>query len=42
MTSRVSHTTIDCLDAFDLSERPVLGYADVPDDPNDVGATTTA
>jgi hypothetical protein len=39
MTSRVSHTTIDCLNAFDLSEwwKPVLGYTDVPDDPNEVG-----
>ncbi len=39
MSSRVSHTTIDCLNAFDLSEwwKPVLGYIDVPDDPNEVG-----
>jgi hypothetical protein len=39
MTSRVSHTTIDCLNAFDLSEwwKPVLGYTDVPGDANEVG-----
>jgi hypothetical protein len=31
MTSRVSHTTIDCHNAYELSEwwKPVLGYADV-------------
>jgi hypothetical protein len=36
MTSRVSHTTIDCHNAYELSEwwKPVLGYADVDDDPN--------
>lgn len=36
MTSRVSHTTIDCRNAYELSEwwKPVLGYADVDDDPN--------
>lgn len=39
MSSRVSHMTIDCLNAFDLSEwwKPVLGYTDVADDPNEVG-----
>lgn len=39
MTSRVSHITIECLNAFDLSEwwKPVLGYTNVPDDPNEVG-----
>ena len=39
MTSCVSHTTIDCLNAFDLSEwwKPVLGYTDLSDDPNAVG-----
>lgn len=39
MTSRVSDTTIDCLNAFDLSEwwKSVLGYTNVPDDPNRVG-----
>ncbi|MEO6571371.1 MAG: VOC family protein [Ilumatobacteraceae bacterium] len=39
MTCRVSHTTIDCLDAYRLSEwwKPVLGYTDVPGDPNEPG-----
>jgi catechol 2,3-dioxygenase-like lactoylglutathione lyase family enzyme len=39
MTSQVSHTTFDCRDAFELSEwwKPVLGYTDVPDDPNEPG-----
>jgi catechol 2,3-dioxygenase-like lactoylglutathione lyase family enzyme len=36
MTSRISHTTFDCRDAFALSEfwKQVLGYGDVPGDPN--------
>ena len=36
MTSFISHTTIDCADAYALSEwwKPVLGYTDVPGDPN--------
>lgn len=36
MTSFISHTTIDCADAFALSEwwKQALGYADLPDDPN--------
>ena len=36
MTSRVSHTTIDCRDAFELSEwwKGVLDYVDVEGDPN--------
>ena len=36
MTSFVSHTTIDCHDAYALSEwwKPVLGYVDLDDDPN--------
>ena len=36
MVSFVSHLTIDCSDAYSLSEwwKPVLGYEDVPDDPN--------
>lgn len=36
MTSFVSHTTIDCRNAFELSEwwKPVLGYADIDGDPN--------
>ncbi len=39
MTSRVSHTTFGCGNAFELSEwwKPVLGYVDVPDDPNESG-----
>ena len=39
MTSRVSHTTIDCRDAFALSEwwKGVLAYTDVPGDPNEPG-----
>ncbi|HET6951013.1 MAG TPA: VOC family protein [Acidimicrobiales bacterium] len=39
MTSRVSHTTIDCHDAYGLSTwwKPVLGYTDVPGDPNEPG-----
>ena len=36
MTSYVSHTTIDCRKAYDLSEwwKQVLGYVDVEGDPN--------
>jgi catechol 2,3-dioxygenase-like lactoylglutathione lyase family enzyme len=36
MTSRVSHTTIDCRDAFALSQwwKGVLDYGDVDGDPN--------
>lgn len=39
MTSFVSHTTVDCHDAFALSEwwRQVLGYVDDPSDPNEPG-----
>ena len=39
MTSRVSHTTIDCRDAYALSTwwKGVLGYEDVPGDPNEPG-----
>ncbi|WP_408896766.1 VOC family protein [Nocardioides sp. R1-1] len=39
MTSYISHTTVDCADAFELSEwwKPVLGYTDLPDDPNEPG-----
>lgn len=39
MASRVSHTTFDCRNAFELSEwwKQVLGYIDVPDDPNEAG-----
>jgi hypothetical protein len=39
MTSFVSHTTIDCENAYELSEwwRQVLGYQHLPDDPNEPG-----
>ena len=39
MTSFVSHTSVDCLDAYALSEfwRAVLGYDDDADDPNNPG-----
>ena len=39
MASRVSHTTIDCHDAYTLSEwwKPVLGYVDIDGDPNEPG-----
>lgn len=36
MTSRISHTTLDCTGAYALSEwwKGVIGYTDVPGDPN--------
>jgi len=36
VTSFISHTSVDCRDAYALSEwwKQVLGYADVPGDPN--------
>ena len=39
MVSRISHTTIDCLDAYALSAwwKDVIGYTDVPGDPNEPG-----
>lgn len=39
MTSFVSHTSVDCHDAYALSEfwKVVLGYRDDPDDPNSPG-----
>lgn len=39
MTCRVSHTTVDCRDAYALSQwwKGVLGYTDVPGDPNEPG-----
>lgn len=39
MVSAVSHTSIDCRDAYTLSEwwRQVLGYIVVADDPNEPG-----
>jgi hypothetical protein len=35
----VSHTSIDCRNAYELSEwwKPVLGYVDIEDDPNEPG-----
>ena len=39
MTSFISHTTIDCTDAYTLScwWRVVLDYVEDPDDPNEPG-----
>jgi catechol 2,3-dioxygenase-like lactoylglutathione lyase family enzyme len=39
MTSFVSHTTIDCRNAYQLSEwwKNLLGYVDLADDPNQPG-----
>lgn len=39
MVSRISHTTVDCSDAYALSEwwKPVLEYVDLPDDSNEPG-----
>lgn len=39
MTSYLSHTTVDCHDAYDLSEwwKSVLGYVDIDGDPNEPG-----
>ncbi|MGN6131122.1 MAG: VOC family protein [Nocardioidaceae bacterium] len=39
MTSFVSHVAVDCANAYELSEwwKQVLGYVDVPDDPNEPG-----
>jgi len=39
MTSFISHTSIDCKNAYELSEwwKQVLGYVDVADDPNERG-----
>lgn len=39
MTSLVSHTSVDCADAYALSEfwKQVLGYVDVEGDPNEPG-----
>lgn len=37
MVSRLSHTSVNCFDAFDLSEwwKEILGYVDVEGDPNE-------
>lgn len=39
MSSRISHTTVDCHDAYALSSfwARVLAFTDVPDDPNEPG-----
>jgi hypothetical protein len=39
MTSRIDHTTIDCHNAYALSKfwAEVLGFTDVPGDPNEPG-----
>ncbi len=39
MASRISHTTIDCRDAYALAEwwKQLVGYTDVPGDPNEPG-----
>jgi len=39
MTSRLSHTAVNCTNAFELSEwwKQVLGYVDLPGDPNEPG-----
>jgi glyoxalase superfamily protein len=39
VTSFISHTTIDCANAYELSEwwKRLLGYVDLPDDPNEPG-----
>ena len=39
MTSFISHPTIDCANAYELSEwwKPVLGYVDLEGDPNEPG-----
>ena len=36
VTSFISHTTVDCTNAYELSEwwKQLLGYVDLPDDPN--------
>jgi hypothetical protein len=39
VTSFISHTTVDCANAYELSEwwKQLLGYVDLPDDPNEPG-----
>lgn len=39
MTAFISHTTIDCLNVYELSEwwKPVLGYVDLEGDSNEAG-----
>ena len=39
MTAYIAHTTVDCTDAYRLSEwwKQVLGYVDIEGDPNEPG-----
>ena len=39
MTAYISHTSVDCQNAYELSEwwKQVLGYVDIEDDPNEPG-----
>jgi len=39
VASFISHTTIDCRNAYELSEwwKPILGYVDIEGDPNEPG-----
>lgn len=39
MTSRIAHTSVDCTNAYQLSQwwKAVLNYVDVADDPNEAG-----
>lgn len=39
MTSAIQYVAVDCRNAYELSQwwKPVLGYADIPDDPNEPG-----
>lgn len=39
MAAYISHTTINCLNAYELSEwwKRLLGYTDIPGDPNEPG-----
>ena len=39
MTSHIAHTTVDCRNAFTLSEwwKELLGYVDIEGDPNEPG-----
>ncbi len=39
VTSSISHTSVDCRNAYQLSQwwKEVLGYTDVPGDPNEPG-----
>jgi hypothetical protein len=39
VASYISHTTVDCRNAYELAQwwKPVLGYTDVPGDPNEPG-----